>query len=158
LSTNENKHVTATSVKIQAVVKQNNGNIQGELSCIYFEEPFKFLSLMDMIEIMETTFDAKGFPEKHMLPRTFGEPKPRIRKHEMDLQAHVKEKSEKQENIKPEAEETQISDKTCTFDISVRFRHNAEWQGNIHWLEKNVTKQFSGIVEFIKLIDTALAE
>jgi len=189
------------SMKMHAVVKLNNGNLQGELNCKYFEEPFKFSSFMSMIDMMETTFDAKGFPEKHMLPRTFGDSKPRIRKHEMDLNTLVKEYSLKHES--GSAGESSIgavgigsggaasdgagavgatsdgsgavgatsdgsgavgatsqtsAEKTCTFDILVKFRHNAEWQGSIHWIEKDVTKQFSSIVELIKLMDNALAE
>ena len=173
---NESKHVTATSVKMHAVVKQHNGNIQGELSCKYFEEPFKFSSLMSMIEMMETTFDAKGFPEKHMLPRTFGASKPRLRKHEVDLDELLSKYTSLDEDDAGGGTGAAVAgaddaggdaaagagsaagDKLCSFDISVRFRHNAEWQGSILWIEKDVTKQFSSIVELIKLIDNALAE
>jgi len=56
------------------------------------------------------------------------------------------------------AESKSDADKACNFDISVRYRHNAEWQGSIYWAEKDVTKQFSSIVELIKLMDNALAE
>jgi len=163
---NKDTHVTATSVKMHSEVKINNGNLQGELTCKSLEEPFKFTSLMSMIEMMETTFDAKGFPEKHMLPRTFGKAKPRIRKHEVDLEALVKEHSNKRETTSGVSDPGESSvtepkngaDKTCNFDISVRFRHNAEWQGSIRWVEKDVTKQFSSIIELLKLIDNALEE
>lgn len=166
MENNEHKHVTATSVKMHVVAKHIDGNLQGELNCRYFKEPFKFSSFMGMIEMMETTFDAKGFPEKHMLPRTFGEAKPRIRKQEMDVHALVKEHSAKHENahaaISTTANDSAVqkenTDKVCTFEISVRYRHNAEWQGSIFWVEKDVTKQFSSILELIKLMDNALAE
>jgi len=157
---------------MHAVVKLNDGNLQGELNCKYFEEPFKFSSFMNMLEMMETTFDTKGFPEKHMLPRTFGESKPRQRKHEADLNALAKELSLKYENAHKSAypgdssksagstqsEVRKTTDRECTFNISVRFRHNAEWQGSIHWVEKDVTKQFSSIIELIKLMDNALSD
>jgi len=148
---NDHKHVTAMSVKMSAVATLNNdGCITGELDCKYFEEPFSFNSVMGMIEIMETTFDTKGFPEKHLLPRTFGKAKKRLRKHELDLNTHLKD------NII--GKETGDSDsKTGNFEITVKFRHNAEWQGNIHWMEKNVTKQFSSIIELIRLMDEALS-
>ena len=150
MANNEHKHVTAMSVKMLAVVTlSDEGVLHGQLDCMYFEEPFTFTSLVRMIEIMETTFDTKGYPEKHLLPRTFGKAKQRIRKHELDLHAHVKEKSAVKAQPKPDG-------KTCSFEISVRFRHNAEWQGSILWFEKAVTKQFSSIVELIKLMDNAL--
>jgi len=154
----EHKHVTAMSVKMHAVINQNSdGTLNGELSSKYFEEPFKFTNLMSMIEMMETTFDTKGFPEKHLLPRTFGKAKQRLRKHELDLPAFAKEKSAVEEIIETEAKQhTHV--KTCTFEISVRFRHNAEWQGNIKWLEKDETKRFSSIIEFVREVNDALAE
>jgi len=163
---NESTHVTAMSMKMHVIVKLNDGNLEGELNCKHFEEPFKFSSFMSMIDMMETTFDAKGFPEKQVLPRTFGPSKPRVRKHEMDLQALLKEYTLKHESasagedstLPAGAEQQKAADKTCTFDILVRFRHNAEWQGSIHWIEKDVTKQFSSILELIKLMDNALAE
>jgi len=180
LTKSNSKHVTAMSVKMHATVKKSDdGNLLGELDCIYFEEPFAFSSLMNMIEIMEATFDAKGFPEKHMLPRTFGKAKERIRKHETDLQAiltnevHIKERSVSKDNsgsdtmeCSPPEDNTEneasgcslVKEKICRFEILVRFRHNAEWQGNIKWLEKDVTKDFSSILELTKLMDNALAE
>jgi len=139
------------SVKMHAVATlKSDGCISGELDCKYFEEPFSFNSLMGMIEIMETTFDTKGFPEKHLLPRSFGKAKKRLRKHELDLNSHLKE------NIVAR-ESDDDAGKTGNFEISVRFRHNAEWQGNIRWVEKDVTKKFSSIIELIKLMDEALS-
>jgi len=151
MTQHDHKHVTAMSVKMYAVATlKNDGCITGELDCKYFEEPFSFNSLVGMIEIMETTFDTKGFPEKHLLPRTFGKAKRRFRKHELDLNAHLKNNVTVENDIGS-------AGKTCNFEISVKFRHNAEWQGSIHWVEKNVTKPFSGIIELLKLMDKALS-
>jgi len=138
------------SVKMIADVTLNeDGCLLGVLDCIYFEEPFTFSNLMSMIEMMETTFDTKGFPEKHLLPRTFGKAKQRYRKHELDLNSHAKKKADLISQSKP-------AGKSCTFEISVKFRHNAEWQGNIFWVDKNVTKPFSSIIELLRLMDNAL--
>jgi len=140
------------SVKMLAeITSSNDGEIYGKLDCMYFEEPFKFTCLIRMIEMMETTFDAKGFPEKQLLPRTFYKAKKRLRKHELDINAYMKEQTTTQTQSKPDG-------KKCTFEILVRFRHNAEWQGSIQWIEKGVVKQFSSIVEMVKLIDTALSD
>jgi len=153
----EHKHVTAMSVKMYAKINQNeDGTLHGELSSEYFEEPFVFTNLMSMIEMMETTFDTKGFPEKQMLPRTFGKAKQRLRKHELDLPAFAKENSVFKEV--EGTQEQQAHDKTCNFEISVRFRHNAEWQGSIKWIEKDETKRFSSIIEFVRQVNEALAE
>ena len=154
----EQKHVTAASVKMCAVVTLNNdGTLHGQLESKFFDEPFVFTNLMSMIEMMETTFDTKGYPEKHLLPRSFGKSKRRIKKHELDLSALAKERTSFKEKAALASQEGTDS-KTCAFEILVNFRHNAEWQGNIRWLEEDVTKQFSSVVELVKLIDNALSE
>jgi len=146
----DNTPITAMSVKMIAeITSDDSGGIHGELDSIYFKEPFIFTSLVRMIEMMEATFDFKGFPEKQMLPRSFEKAKKRFRKHELDLHAHADELSAFQR--RPGS-----GGKTCNFEILVRFRHNAEWQGNIRWVEKDNTKDFSSILELVKLIDTAL--
>jgi len=145
-----NENVTAKSVKmIATIISYADGNIRGELDCRHFEEPFVFTSLVRMIGVMETTFDTKGYPEKHLLPRSFRKSKLRMKKHELDINQCIKEL---QTNISDSA----IGEKKVTFEIVVQFRHNAEWQGEIHWVEKDTTKGFESIVELIKLIDDAL--
>jgi len=144
--------VTAMSVKMRAdIISYGEGKLRGELHSRFFEEPFVFTSLVRMIEVMETTFDTKGFPEKVMLPRTFGKPKERLRKNELDLNAHVKDAAA------PEAQPEPGGIK-CTFDIHVRFRQHAEWQGQLHWVEKDTVKDFSSILDMLKLIDNALVD
>ena len=46
----------------------------------------------------------------------------------------------------------------CTFEITVRFRQNATWQGQITWAEKSMKQNFRSVLEMLKLIDEALAE
>lgn len=147
---NKHNYITSTSVKIRAVItKSNDGCLKGELACGLYEKAVAFDGIMNMIDIMETTFDLKGFPEKQLLPRTFSKQKQRINKHEMDLHAYLEKYATAQ--AEPAAD-----GKICTFDISVRFRHNAEWQGDIHWLERDVNKRFSSIVELLRIIDFTL--
>jgi len=153
----DKKHVTAMSVKMDVVITQNSdGTLNGNLNCKYFEEPFTFTRLMSMVEMMETTFDTKGFPEKHLLPRSFNKPKKRLRKHELDLPTLAKERSAEIDDASLAVTENQIK-KTCSFDLLVRFRHNAEWQGSIFWKEADNTKRFSSIVELVRIINEALS-
>ena len=153
----EYTHVTAMDMKMQAKIKKtDDGSIFGELNCKFFEEPFTFTNLMSMVEMMETTFDTKGFPERQFLPRAFGNANRRLRKNEIDLPAFVKE-----QNINKEGTVTPVQQdadgKVCTFEILVKFRNNAEWQGTVRWLEIDTVKRFSSIVELVKNIDNALS-
>ena len=147
---NVHKHVTAMDMKMLAVIrKTDDETIHGELNCKFFDEPFLFSNLMSMIEMMEVTFDTKGYPERQFLPREFGNTKRRIRKNEIDLSALVKE-----QNLNKKQE---TDGKICTFEIFVRHRHNAEWQGTVYWLEVDTAKRFLSIVELVKHINSALA-
>ena len=150
MSHNDKKPVTAMSLKMIAeITLDENGEIHGTLDSIYFKEPFTFTSIVRMIEMMETTFDVKGFPEKHLHPRSFNGAKERFRKHELDLHAHAEDMSAFKDRPRPDG-------KSCSFEIVVRFRHNAEWQGSIHWVEKDTKKDFASIIEMTKLINLAL--
>ena len=64
---------TAMSMKMRAeIISNDNGSLKGELHSQYLEAPYVFLSLVQMIVKMEEVFDANRFPEKFMMPRTFG--------------------------------------------------------------------------------------
>ena len=50
------------------------------------------------------------------------------------------------------------ADSKCTFEITVRYRQNATWQGQIHWIDKNRKQNFRSVLEMLKLMDEALDE
>ena len=152
----DQKPVTAMSVKIIAKLAfDESGDIRGELDCVYYEKPFVFTGILSMIKMMEATFDSKGFPEKQMLPRVFRKAKKRLEKHEMDLSAYLRAYAKDD----PDVPVIHVPDgKTCVFEIFVKSRYNAEWQGSIHRVDKGLTKEFLSIMELIRLIDCALKE
>jgi len=45
-----------------------------------------------------------------------------------------------------------------TFEITVKFKQNSTWQGQIHWIEKNKKQNFRSSLEMLKLMDEALSE
>ena len=45
-----------------------------------------------------------------------------------------------------------------TFEISVKFLQNSTWQGQIHWVEKDLKQNFRSALEMLKLMDEALAD
>ena len=46
----------------------------------------------------------------------------------------------------------------ATFKVKVLFRQNASWQGKIEWIEENMETSFRSVLEFVKLIDSALPQ
>jgi len=123
------------------------GKIQGALHSRYLEEPYLFTDLYKMIHKMEEIFDFNGFPQAFLSPRTFkgGKSGAKI------INLENNENMSQEFNIDPDS-------KKCTFEITVRFRQNATWQGQILWAEKNMKQNFRSVLEMLKLMDEALSE
>ena len=49
-------------------------------------------------------------------------------------------------------------DSKCTFEITVRYKQNATWQGQIYWINKNRKQNFRSVLEMLKLMDEAITE
>ena len=144
--------VTAMSVQMRAeIFSYGQGMIRGELHSIYLDTPFEFTSLVRMIEKMEEIFDTKGFPEAFLSSRTFGGKKYEASKSSAERGEVMKSKTEQQKQKEPGSSK-------CTFEITVKFRQNATWQGQILWAEKNLKQNFRSVLEMLKLMDEALTE
>jgi len=121
------------------IISYGNGLLKGELLSLYLDGPYEFFCLTQMVEKMEKIFDEKCFPQAFLSPRTFGMAKRR---------AITREEEERGMPMKNQ----------CTFEIKVRFRQNATWQGQILWAEKNIKQNFRSVLEMLKLMDEALTE
>jgi hypothetical protein len=136
------------SIQMRAeIIAYSQGQIKGELHSRFLEEPYVFSDLVNMIHKMEEIFDTNGFPQSFLSPRTF--------KGGKRTAAKRKEERNDAMNSTPEQE---IDGFKCTFEISVRFRQNATWQGQILWAEKNMKQNFRSVLEMLKLMDEALTD
>ena len=152
MDSEKNSLVTAVSIRMRAeIVSYGYTIIKGALHSQYLDTPYEFVCLTQMIDKMEEIFDTKGFPEAFMAPRVFGASKRSGKEHEVDR--NVVMKDEVNSIIQPEFGSTK-----CTFEITVRFRQNATWQGQILWAEKNLKQNFRSVLEMLKLMDEALTD
>ena len=143
--------VTAMSIKMKSeIVSYGNGVLKGKLFSQYLEEPFDFVSVLRMIEKMETIFDSVKFPQAFLTPRSFRE------KNKKGGVQKTKVPDDTEIILDPSVYEGPGA--TCTFEISVRFRKNATWQGQIHWVEKDMKRNFESVLEMLKLVDEAISE
>jgi len=144
--------VTAASIKMRAeIVLYGFSKLRGMLYSMYLQEPYEFTSLLQMIEKMEEIFDSKSFPEAFLTPRTFGSAKNRAKKYEVEGNDVMKDAANA--IVQPES-----GGSKCTFEITVKFRQNATWQGQILWAEKNMKQNFRSVLEMLKLMDEALSD
>ena len=144
--------VTAASIQMRAeIYSYSSDSLRGLLYSMYLDEPYEFVSLVQMIEKMEQIFDTKGFPEAFMASRMFDTSKNSRKISELDGNATMKEALITK--IRPDPGLSQ-----CTFEINVKFRQNATWQGQILWVEKNLKQNFRSVLEMLKLMDEALLD
>lgn len=101
---------------------------------MYFGSLIQFLMLMDEMQ------DSLNYPQESMENRTF------------DKDSRFRYTPENT----PTQEELRKARPIATFKISVYFRHNASWQGNIAWLDQSAEVQFRSVLELIKIIDSVL--
>ena len=152
MSPGENDLVTAASVQMRAeIYPYGGGKLRGTLHNRFLDKPFVFDSLLLMIEKMESIFDTKGFPESFTTPRAFGNSNHNRSLHELDRNADMMDAMNS--IARPETDGSK-----CTFEITVRFRQNSTWQGQILWAEKNLKQNFRSVLEMLKLMDEALSD
>jgi len=144
--------ITAMTVRMRTeIVSFEGGLIKGELYSQYLEAPYVFYDLLRMIEKMEEIFDSKGFPQAFLKPRTFDGAGRAVRKNKLLKNCTMKDIMDLKTLEGPDGVK-------CTFEIAVRFRQNATWQGQITWAEKNLKQNFRSVLEMLRLMDEALME
>ena len=152
MESGSNSLVTAVSIQMRAeIVSYGSDGLRGELYSQYLDTPYAFACLTQMIEKMEEIFDTKGFPEAFMTPRVFGASNRKAK--EYDVVRNDIMKDTINSIIQPESNGLK-----CTFEVTVRFRQNATWQGQILWAEKNIKQNFRSVLEMLKLMDEALKD
>ena len=134
------------------IITYNDGLIIGELRSKYLSAPYEFFDLMQMIEKMEEIFDEKRFPEAFLSPRILNPAKTGAKK------LNFAERTDIMKEMKKQIEQKGQNGKKCTFEISVKFRQNATWQGTILWAERDLKQNFRSVLEMLKLMDEALSE
>ncbi len=107
----------------------------GWISNPFFEAPQRFESMMQFLKIMECTLDLTKQPQSFTTRRCFT-PSP--------------------EHVFSKTSASVERGKLASFSLCIRFRQNASWQGQLHWLEEGSRKNFRSALELMLLMDSAL--
>lgn len=140
----DKKMVTSMASKVLVcVTSYSEGEIQGTIYNDYYEKKISFISTTELINGLESLYNSLSFPQKFMETRSFG------------VKRLVK-RARKNKEADKVYEEIAHKDGIANFSIHVKFRMNADWQGEICWLEKGIRQNFNSTLEMIKLMDSAL--
>jgi hypothetical protein len=120
----------------------------GRIFTYYNSEPVIFNSVDQIFLILENFFDDIDFPQASTQTRGFAERKT----------ANLPLISTKSGKIMSWEELTGHQGTLATFLLHVKYRQNSTWQGNLKWVEKNKTRSFQSDLEFMELVNTAIAE
>ena len=122
--------------------------MNGRLSHRYSADPIVFLGISSLLSRMEHFFDMIRFPQASMETRTF------LKK---DSSARRQDDNELVQVLSVD-DLSSLRGEKATFIVHVQYRQNATWQGNIYWIERDVTRTFRSALEFLKLLDSTIDE
>lgn len=115
------------------VLSYEDKRLEGYLESAFFKGRRYFSNLTQMIFLVEELLDAMIYPSRVTSLRSFT--------------TRTTRRTAQENEEKPIA----------SFRLSVLFRQNASWQGNIQWMEDKKVIPFRSVLELIQLIDTGLA-
>ena len=142
--------VTAASMQMRVeILSYKSDCLRGVLYNLYLDAPYEFTCLVQMILKMERIFNSQGFPEASMTPRVFIPPNNAGEKPKAGGNSFI-------DNTMTSKTPAEPGVAKCTFEIDVKFRRNATWQGQIIWVERNLKQSFRSVLEMLKLMDEAL--
>ncbi len=121
--------------------------IVGRLYCGLIPKGENFIDIQQLILSMDRIMDKISFPQSTVEKRSF----------------------EKKSNLRFQAEQKDLLEmrhfmadkepgKQATFVVQVEYRHDAEWQGNVKWVEGDKTQKFKSTLDLIKFLDKTSEE
>lgn len=126
------------------VDRSDNGELSGRIYHCCDCEPEEFSNVVQLLNRMEQFFDRVLFPQASTQPRSLAASKKTV---------SLKHRAEKV--VEADAVIRHMGEKG-SFLTCVKYRQNADWQGEVTWMEKKITWSFDSTLEFLKLLDNAL--
>ncbi|MDD3402347.1 MAG: hypothetical protein PHQ72_03170 [Hespellia sp.] len=137
---NEVRHIPLHMPNILSICVNDyhDGEIQGEIFHCYDRNSWRFANVMQMMELIEELYNRISFPQAAFRIRTLTDREPQQKTY-LEKQISAEEIAEKRGRI-------------GTFLLSVKYRQNVSWQGEVEWLEGGELSEFSSALELVKII------
>ncbi len=117
-------------------------NLSGRMYCGLEKRGIEFADIQQLIIAMDDIMNKISFPQSTVEKRAFGD-RERLRMN-LSRQELLEMRKFMADNEKG---------KQATFIVQVEYRHNAEWQGNVKWVEGESTHEFASTLDLIKFLD-----
>lgn len=139
-------------IKVNSISEEG---IKGEIRHLFFDESVRFYGLDDAILKMDSMMDQLDCPQASTILRDFnGESESLRKRQEKKSKYHKKELPEFRQYWDEDVFQS-VRPGMPSYLISVMFRQNSSWQGEISWWkpkEKVKTVHFRSVLELIHLI------
>lgn len=139
-------------IKVNSISEEG---VKGEIRHLFFEKEVRFYGLDDAILKMDSMMDQLDCPQASTILRDFNGAYEKLKKGQSEEdQDDKKELPEFQQYWDEDIFQPVRSGMPC-YLVSVMFRQNSSWQGEISWLEpkdKIKTVHFRSVLELIHLI------
>ena len=132
-------NISAPNLVNVCVDESLDGEIAGRLYHGYQKGPLMFSNLVQLLRTMEKFFDDIQFPQSSTRSRSF--------------YASDTQNREKKQRVTDQNDIVSQKGKKGTFIITVKFRQNSTWQGELFWIERGEKQKFSSTLDLIKIID-----
>lgn len=132
-------NISAPNLVNVCVDESLDGEIAGRLYHCYQKGPLTFSNLVQLLRTMEKFFDDIQFPQSSTRSRSF--------------YASDTQNREKKQRVTDQNDIVSQRGKKGTFIITVKFRQNSTWQGELFWMERGEKQNFSSTLDLIKIID-----
>ena len=120
------------------ILSYDDKNLEGYPENAFFKGRRYFSNLTQMIFLVEELLDSMVFPPRATSMRSFT----------AGAAHRVRAGRAAGGEEKPIA----------SFRLSVLFRQNASWQGNIQWMDDHAATPFRSVLELVQLMDSVLAQ
>ncbi len=131
------------------VDEYDGGEIRGRLFNAYYREALFFDSGMEMIRELDDIFETFGYPHATMDLRSLETPEEK-KEHPPVVRVKMAPSTTLYKH--------DSRGKLATLKMRVMFRQNASWQGNLKWMEEDLSEDFASVLELMILIDSVFAE
>lgn len=139
---------------ILCIESTENYELAGYVVCRYMPEKMNFYSVKEFFNITEKYFESINFPQSYFLFRSFDSSGTK------KIVPIAKQRNTIQDFIPffDNEEMDSFRGKIATFEVEVRFRCNAAWQGVVFLKETGLRQEFRSLLELIRIIDFTISE
>lgn len=126
------------------VDEREHGEISGRIYHCYDKEAVPFYNIVELLRKIEDLYDRICFPQASTKTRSFKE-------------TETAGRIVRPEKVVMQQDVIRYRGTIGSFVTCVKFRQNSTWQGELFWMEKGIKRQFANTLDFIKILDSALA-